>query len=197
VTTGRRGDRGDLLDVGRERVPLRDRWGALGGPGRAAAGAVAVALALGAAVVVGQRDAADQQRRDEAGARAAAEARVELDARLIATRTRVAGGGLGFRLRVHNAGPLPVVVTDARVGVDRLAALATTTEPVEVPAGEAVLVEARYGDPVCPVAERPPALPPGELVALLVRTADGAVRPVVVADGGPLPRVVARAAGCR
>ena len=183
--------RTDVLDAGRDAVPLRERWRRLGVPAR-----LGLSLLLTAALVTGGtsawRDSADEQRaRHE---EAAAAAVVRLDARLLTARARGPGGTRELHFLLTNAGPLPVSVTGGSVALAAAGRLDVAVQPLDLDPGESAVLRLRAARPDCP---RTPPTPAADSLVLDVGTADGRSRAVPVELGEAVWPQVARALPCR
>ena len=154
----------DVLDAGRDPVALGERWRDLPvGRRRALLAGLSLLLLLGALLF------ADVQRR-----RAARDAAVALDARLLTATLVTDRQSLGFSLRVVNRGPVPVSVERGYVGLAGVGLLAARLDAVVLPPGRPADVVVQWGFPQCRL------LPGGPVddtaLRLRVRTADGVLR---------------------
>lgn len=183
--------RTDVLDAGRDAVPLRERWRRSGVPARLGLAALLTA-ALATAGTAAWRDHADEQRARHEKATAAAV--VRLDARLLTARARGPGGTRELHFLATNAGPLPVSVTGGSVTLAAAGRLDVAVPPLDLDPGEKAVLRVRAARPDCP---RTPPPPTADSLVLDVVTADGRARAAPVELREAVWSQVARALPCR
>jgi hypothetical protein len=183
--------RTDVLDAGRDPVPLRERWRRLGVPARLVLAAL-LSAALGTAGTLAWHQHADEQRAQRE--QAAAAAVVRLDARLLTARARGPGGTREVRFLATNAGPLPLSVTDGSVTLTATGRLDIAVQPLDLDPGESGVLRVRAARPDCP---RTPPSPGADSLVLEIVTADGRTRAAPVELREAVWSQIARALPCR
>jgi hypothetical protein len=183
--------RTDVLDAGRDSVPLRERWRWLDVPGRLGLAALLTA-ALGTAGTLAWHQQADEQR--EQREQAAGAAVVRIDARLLTARARGPAGTRELRFLATNAGPLRLSVRDGSVTLTAAGRLDVAVQPLDLDPGESDVLRVRAARPDCP---RTPPPPVADSLVLEVVTADGRTRAAPVELREAVWSQVARALPCR
>ena len=185
------GRRTDVLDAGRDAVPLRERWRRLDLPARLGLAALLTAALVTAGTTAWREHADERRARQE---EAAAAAVVRLDARLLTARARGPGGTRELHFLVTNAGPLPVSVTGGSVTLAAAGRLDVAVPPLDLGPGEEAVLRVRAARPDCPPPPPPPAV---DSLVLDVETVDGRTRATPVELREAVWSQVARALPCR